>query len=42
METGMIARELNLKVMSGADKNNNATGGYTGDLKRRDGQCPRR
>ena len=32
METGMIARELNLKVMSGADKNNNATGGYTGDL----------
>lgn len=28
----MIARELNLKVMSGADKNNNATGGYTGDL----------
>ena len=33
METGIIARELDLRVMSGADKmTNNAMGGYTGDL----------
>ncbi len=33
MEIGIIAKELNLKLMSGSDKmKNNATGGYTGDL----------
>jgi hypothetical protein len=33
MEIGTIAKELNLKLMSGLDKiKNNATGGYTGDL----------
>ncbi|HNY50964.1 MAG TPA: hypothetical protein PLV50_10455 [Smithella sp.] len=33
MEIGMIASELDLKLVAGADKtNNNATGGYTGDL----------
>ena len=33
MEIGTIAKELNLKLMSGSDKmKNNATGGYTGDL----------
>ena len=33
MEIGLIASTLELKLVSGADKtNNNATGGYTGDL----------
>jgi len=33
MEIGIIAKELNLKLMSGPGKmKNNATGGYTGDL----------
>lgn len=33
MELGTIAKELNLKLMSGTDKmRNNAAGGYTGDL----------
>lgn len=33
MEIGIIAKELNLKIMSGSDKiKSNATGGYTGDL----------
>ncbi|MGP8154391.1 MAG: serine kinase [Smithella sp.] len=33
MNIGIIAKELNLKVISASDRtNNNVTGGYTGDL----------